>query len=262
MIVINLDPDSSSPLYRQLTQKIVQKIESKVYKLGDKIPSIRKLANQYQISNITVIRALEELRQHQYIYSVPGKGYFVSHHHIIQKYMPSQDGFSDMAEKEGAIPSSTVLRKEIQPSTNQQGNLFGVDTDSEIVILERIRRIDGFPLCTQISYLPHELCHGIVNYDFSQYSLYHILREIYHLTMAKSKYTIQACLAESRTLEHLHLEAPAAVLCIQHWAFAPSGRLFEYGESVYRGDCFQINSPINEYEIISEISGKNEGSFK
>jgi DNA-binding GntR family transcriptional regulator len=48
---------------------------------------------------------------------------------------------------------------------------------------------------------------------------------------------------------------PAAILWIQHWAFDSSGRLFEYGNSAYRADCFQIKSPINEYEITSELNG-------
>jgi DNA-binding GntR family transcriptional regulator len=74
--------------------------------------------------------------------------------------------------------------------------------------------------------------------------------------MAKSKYSIQASLASSREIEHLNLESPAAILWVFHWAFAPTGQLFEYGESAYRADCFQINSSINEYEIISEIAAK------
>lgn len=249
-----LNPDSSLPLYRQLTKNLIEKIDSKEFKQGGKIPSIRELAKQYDVSNITVVRALEELRQHQYIYSIQGKGNFVSHHRIIQKYMPTQDGFSDMAEKEGYTPSSIVLRKKVQKAGPQIGEVLGISKEDEIVLLERVRLIDGFPLCVQVSYLPHELCLDILIYDFKRFSLYQILREKYRINMAKSQYTIQAGLAQQRELKHLQLHAPAAILLVRHWAFAATGRLFEFGETVYRADCFQINSPINEYEIISEIN--------
>jgi len=249
-----LDPDSSIPLYRQLAKNLIKKIDSKDYKPGEKIPSIRKLAKQFDVSNITVVRALEELRQHQYVYSVHGIGYFVSHHQIIQKYMPTQDGFSEMAEKEGFTPSSIVLRKEVQKAGKELGGILGLSEESDIILLERVRLIDGFPLCIQISYLPHELCLDILNYDFKRFSLYQILREKYHINMAKSQYTIQAGLAEPRELNHLQLQPSAAILWVRHWAFAATGRLFEFGETAYRADCFQINSPINEYEIISEIN--------
>ena len=82
-----LNPNSSIPLYRQLAKDLIKKIDSSVYQPGEKIPSIRELAGQYDVSNITVVRALEELRQHQYVYSVHGKGYFISHHRVIQKYI-------------------------------------------------------------------------------------------------------------------------------------------------------------------------------
>lgn len=249
-----LNPTSSDPLYMQLARKLVSQIKSKHFDSGEKIPSIRQLAMQYQVSNITVIRALDELRQHRYIYSVHGKGYFVSQHQIIQKYMPTQDGFSDMAEKEGMTPSSIVLRKEIQIAGEEMGVEFGFDPESELVLLERVRLIDGFPLCIQVSYLPHELCYGILDYDFKDFSLYQVLRDHYHIYMAKSQYNIQAGLAAARELKHLNLQSPAAILWVQHWAFTRSGRLFEYGKTAYRADGFQINSPINEYEITNEFN--------
>jgi DNA-binding GntR family transcriptional regulator len=250
-----LDPNSHDPLYRQLARKLINQIKSDTYLAGQKIPSIRQLSQDYDVSTITVVRALDELRKHQYIYSVQGKGNFVAHHKIIRKYLPTQDGFTDMAEKVGLKPSSIVLRKEIQPAGSQMGKEFGMDPESEMVILERIRLLDGFPICIQVSYLPHELSYGILEYDFSAYSLYQVLREYFHIFMAKSQYNIQAGLAEERELKYLDLQMPAAILWIQHWAFDSSGRLFEYGNSAYRADCFQIKSPINEYEITSELNG-------
>lgn len=249
-----LNPTSSDPLYMQLARRLISQINADKFASGDKIPSIRELAEQYQVSNITVIRALDELRQHRYIFSVHGKGYFVSHHQIIQKYMPTQDGFSEMAEKEGLTPSSCVLHKEIRVAGEKMGVEFGIDPESELVMLERVRLIDGFPLCVQVSYLPHELFFGILDYDFKDFSLYQVLREHYQVYMAKSQYNIQAGLAEERELKHLNLPFPAAILWVQHWAFNRSGRLFEYGKTAYRADCFQINSPINDYEITNEFN--------
>ncbi|MFF2481378.1 PLP-dependent aminotransferase family protein [Paenibacillus sp. NPDC058071] len=46
-------------------------------KQGDKLPSIRILADQYRYSNSTIIRALQELEQRHLIYSIPKSGFFV-----------------------------------------------------------------------------------------------------------------------------------------------------------------------------------------
>jgi DNA-binding GntR family transcriptional regulator len=62
-----------------------------------------------------------------YIFSIQGKGYFVSQHQIIHKYMPAQDGFSAMIEKQGLTPSSVVLNKEIVKAGEHMGQEFGIE---------------------------------------------------------------------------------------------------------------------------------------
>lgn len=251
--VEKLKSDAPKPLYQQLATKLTNQIRSKEYKAGDKLPSIRELADMYQVSNITVRRAMDLLRQNQYIYSVQGKGYFVTQSQMIKKYMPTQEGFTESVQKEGLTPSSIVLRAELQQAGSQMGRKFGIGPDSEVVVLERVRLADGVPLCIQVIYLPHELCRGILEYDFSHRSLYQTLREKYHIHMGKSQYTIQAELAGERELHHLNLEPPAAILWVQHWSYTSSGQLFEDGKTAYRTDRFQIHSPINEYELIREF---------
>ncbi|MBJ6362710.1 PLP-dependent aminotransferase family protein [Paenibacillus sp. GCM10012307] len=46
-------------------------------KQGDKLPSIRLLARQYNYSHSTIIRALQELEQRHLVYSIPKSGFFV-----------------------------------------------------------------------------------------------------------------------------------------------------------------------------------------
>ncbi|WP_028562897.1 PLP-dependent aminotransferase family protein [Paenibacillus pinihumi] len=46
-------------------------------KQGEKLPSIRMLADQYGYSHSTIIRALQELEQRHLIYSIPKSGYYI-----------------------------------------------------------------------------------------------------------------------------------------------------------------------------------------
>ncbi|MGE6632000.1 PLP-dependent aminotransferase family protein [Bacillus sp. NPDC077027] len=63
--------------YDQLIRTLKGKIEQGEFADGVKIPSIRTLAKQYEVSKSTVIRALEELEQSHLLYSVPRSGYYV-----------------------------------------------------------------------------------------------------------------------------------------------------------------------------------------
>lgn len=53
-------------------------IHTGVYKSGDKLPSIRKLSNELNINVNTIKRALAQLEEDGVIYSVQGKGVFVT----------------------------------------------------------------------------------------------------------------------------------------------------------------------------------------
>ncbi|NPC91480.1 PLP-dependent aminotransferase family protein [Bacillus sp. WMMC1349] len=63
--------------YVELMNQLQSLIESRFYKEGDKLPSIRILAEQHSLSKSTVIRALNELEKQHMIYSVPKSGYYV-----------------------------------------------------------------------------------------------------------------------------------------------------------------------------------------
>lgn len=75
-IVIN--PDSLTPIYRQITNQIAGDILQGKLKSNDILPSIRAIALDLKISVITTKRAYEELESMGLIYTVSGVGCFVS----------------------------------------------------------------------------------------------------------------------------------------------------------------------------------------
>jgi GntR family transcriptional regulator len=75
IIVSNSSPD---PIYEQVTRQVKAQIISGDLLEGDSLPSIRKLAQELQISVITTKRAYEELEKEGFIDTVEGKGSFVA----------------------------------------------------------------------------------------------------------------------------------------------------------------------------------------
>ena len=56
-----LKSESSSPLYYQLMQRIRENIDQGIYGIGTRIPPEHDLERTYQVSRVTVRRALAEL---------------------------------------------------------------------------------------------------------------------------------------------------------------------------------------------------------
>ena len=74
-IIISNSVDT--PIYEQIVSSIKESILKGELMGGEMLPSIRTLARDLRISNITTKRAYEELEHDGFITSVPGKGYFV-----------------------------------------------------------------------------------------------------------------------------------------------------------------------------------------
>ena len=76
MFSINLR--DSRPIYEQVKDSLRRAIITGVLLPDDKIPSVRELASQLAINPNTIQKAYRELETEGYLYSVPGKGSFVS----------------------------------------------------------------------------------------------------------------------------------------------------------------------------------------
>ena len=92
MIVI--DYRDKRPLYEQITEKLSQLIICGALESNSKLPSVRSLAMELSINPNTIQRAYMQLEQDGYIYTVVGRGNYVTDRSEWQK------GFQSVARQE------------------------------------------------------------------------------------------------------------------------------------------------------------------
>ena len=76
--MFSVDLTSRTPIYEQIYQKIVGLILSGVLTENEQLPSVRSLAKSTGVNPNTVAKAYQELERNGVIYSVPGRGSFIS----------------------------------------------------------------------------------------------------------------------------------------------------------------------------------------
>lgn len=76
--MILLDYKDRRPVYEQIVDKFQQMILCGALQQGEPMPSVRSLAMELSLNPNTVQRAYQELERAGYIYSIKGKGSFVS----------------------------------------------------------------------------------------------------------------------------------------------------------------------------------------
>jgi GntR family transcriptional regulator/MocR family aminotransferase len=72
MLLVNLDRQSKTPLFKQVYQQLKKMMDQQVLKPGEKLPSSRLFANHLGVNRTTIYRAYEELWSMGYIDSRSG----------------------------------------------------------------------------------------------------------------------------------------------------------------------------------------------
>ena len=75
--MVQLNYRDARPIYTQITDGFRDHILAGILQNGDKLPSVRDLAQQLSINPNTIQRAYRELEMQGWIATVPGKGCFV-----------------------------------------------------------------------------------------------------------------------------------------------------------------------------------------
>jgi len=76
--VITINTRDPRPIYMQIKEGLCRLILSGALPTGERLPSVRELAGQLAINPNTIQRAYRELEHEGFVYSMTGKGSFVS----------------------------------------------------------------------------------------------------------------------------------------------------------------------------------------
>jgi len=76
--VIVIDYKDSRPIYEQVVEKFQALIVKKVLEADSQMPSVRSLAMELSINPNTIQKAYAELERRGFVYTVKGRGCFVS----------------------------------------------------------------------------------------------------------------------------------------------------------------------------------------
>jgi GntR family transcriptional regulator len=77
-LFIMVSAQNPDPMYKQITDQIKGAIASETLKPETKLPSIREMANELKISEITIKRAYSDLENQGFIFTRSGLGSFVA----------------------------------------------------------------------------------------------------------------------------------------------------------------------------------------
>lgn len=231
-----LDTSSFVPLYQQLKEHIIERIDKKIWEPEDKIYSENQLYEKFGVSRNTAKKAIEDLVQEGVLYRIQGKGTFVSLPKIEQS-LSAFYSFSQVLSKKGLNPKDIVLGIEIIEASHKIAKELNVEKGEEVVTLQRLRYANDEPIILETSYLPKSIINQVEKLEqVSHTPLYDILNTSFNVVVTSAKETFEPILIREEENRHLEVEVGSPALLLERIAYDPSKRPVEFCKSIVRGD--------------------------
>lgn len=229
-----LQADSSSPLYHQLMQRITADIERGAYPTGSRIPPEHELEQLYQVSRVTVRRALAELTSEGLLERKQGKGTFVSmpKGNIQLKNLHS---FHDSCKINKVKPSTDVIHIRETAASKSDAEELNLGSGSRVLETLRVRRADGVPVVLERNRF--SMAYAYLQDQDLTGSLYSLLRE-YGVEPKLAVHDVSLHFATDEEGELLETETGTPLVCLHEVIYDQRGRPLHNSIQLIRGERF------------------------
>lgn len=247
-----MDFDSGRPRHEQISDWLRDQIEQGAYESDEQLPSEKELGERFDVSRVTVRRALQTLENEDYIYRRQGLGSFVKERRATQGLVRLTDFAQDMAQA-GLNASSTVEHR--APESPPPDVAVRLDTDaSKVMRLDRLRLGDGVPVAFDQTWLPLFYTQLLEGHDLEHETIYQVLETEYDLPILRGRYRITAANADAAVAESLEVEEGRALLLIERLSLAEGDKRVYFQRRYYRSDrvAYQL-------ELVRDSSRRDAG---
>lgn len=238
-IVGPLDERSALPLYQQLQRALRKAIEIRLLAPEDALPAERDLAAAFNVSRITVRKALDGLVTDGLLVRRQGSGNFVSAR--VHKNFAMLTSFSEDMRARGRAPRSVWLKRAAGTVTPEEALALRLSPGTPVYRFNRIRYADDAPMALEFATV---VASALPSLEAVDTSLYEALERAGHRPV-RALQRLRAVLLTDDQAELLKAKPGDAGLLVERLGSLGDGRAIEFSQSFYRGDI---------YDFVAELS--------
>lgn len=173
-----LDHNSIIPLYAQIVEQLQHDIEAGVFGQTGRLPTEGELSEQYQVSRITIRRAVDELVAQGLVEKKQGKGTFLCSPKFTRGLGSGPMSFTEMCAANGYVAKAKILEAGIKiPESASVREMLNLKEGDPAVRICRLRYAGDRPLVLEDNYYPLEYAY-LLSIDLENDSTYQYLREV------------------------------------------------------------------------------------
>jgi GntR family transcriptional regulator len=235
----SLDESSSLPLYQQLQRALREAIDKRLLAPDDALPAERDLAIEFDVSRITVRKAIDGLVGEGLLVRRQGSGTFVRAR--VEKNFSKLTSFSEDMRARGRNPRSVWLKRAAGTVSPEEALTLRSSPGTPVYRFHRIRFADDAPMCLEYATL---LASCLPAINAVENSLYEALEKAGNRPV-RALQRLRAVLFTQEQADLLAAQEKDAGLLVERLGFHRDGRAVEFTQSYYRGDTYDFVAELN-----------------
>lgn len=226
------------PLHLNISEQIQQQIISGYYLPGAKLPSERKLIEEWKVSRITIRRAIANLVQQGLVTTHQGKGAFVTEKRKVTYTLSSPLTFlqNDLANKGIGLSLQNITFELVTASKEVQKILQLPSNNSTTYLQKKLLLTNNVPGGVDVTYILPEIGQKLAT-ELKQNMTFPVL-ERNNWQIERVAAIIECTNANLELSEYLDIPLGHPLLVYRHTAYTTHNRPVVHGETISRGDRF------------------------
>ncbi len=226
-------------LYSKVEAVLAAEITDGSLKPGDQLPTEDSLIARFEVSRITVRRAIQNLVGRGLVEIRRGRGTFVSAPKITQE-LTELTGFVEDMQTLGRKPTARLLGNKILAADETTARELGLTRGERVVRIHRVRLADGVPISLDETYLPLGIGKKIIANNLKTEPIFSLLERKYNIPLVEAEYKLEAVAATADVSAALRVPIGNPIFLIERTSYSTGGRPVDYERLYYRGDLIRF----------------------
>ncbi|WTW98542.1 GntR family transcriptional regulator [Streptomycetaceae bacterium NBC_01309] len=206
------------------------------------LPDERALIAEFATTRNTVREALDLLRGEGLVERVPGTGTVVT----AAKYPHGLNRLAGLAEtlhEHGDVTNEVRAAGPIRVPATVARRLL-VPEGSQVVYIERLRRLNGLPLSLDLTYLTLDVGTPLLGLDLEHHDVFGLIEETSGHRLGIAEIALEAVNADAHAATVLEVPRGAALMVVERLSHLDDGRPVDLEFIRFRGDRLSMTARI------------------
>lgn len=236
-----IDRGSYEPAYVQLVNILRHDMAAGVYQAGDQLPTEAELCAAFDVSPMTVRRAVNVLLDQGAVSTTRGRGTFVRPLRLAAASFGLGEFHDLLADERVTV---RLLEARVVAAGARAGANLGIPAGTRVVSIRRLLERDGEPLVYHRESLLYDPERSIVEAELSVTALRDMFEGGSGAGPKRGELIIHASVLTEEEARHVAAAPGGAALVLEHLFYGYDDRPMSWGRFVCRGELLQFRASV------------------